>query len=71
MDDTDVRERPGRTYRAPGPPFDLVQSKLLRPLARPGTVRRLSLLDRLADGDPRRIISVVAPPGYGKTTLLS
>ncbi|HEY3646812.1 MAG TPA: AAA family ATPase, partial [Streptosporangiaceae bacterium] len=27
--------------------------------------------DRLADGDPRRIVSVVAPPGYGKTTLLS
>ena len=71
MDHTDVRERPGRTYRAPGPPFDLLQSKLLLPLARPGTVRRLSLLDRLADGDPRRIISVVAPPGYGKTTLLS
>jgi hypothetical protein len=54
MDDTDVRERPGRTYRAPGPPFNLLQSKLLLPLARPGTVRRLSLLDRLADGDPRR-----------------
>jgi LuxR family maltose regulon positive regulatory protein len=71
MDEIDVRERPGRTYRAPGPPFDLVRSKLLRPLARPGTVRRLALLDRLADGDPRRIISVVAPPGYGKTTLLS
>jgi len=71
MNDTDVRERPGRAYRAAGPPFDLVGSKLLRPLARPGTVRRLSLLDRLADGDPRRIISVVAPPGYGKTTLLS
>jgi len=63
MNDTDVRERPGRAYRAAGPPFDLVGSKLLRPLARPGTVRRLSLLDRLADGDPRRIISVVAPPG--------
>jgi LuxR family transcriptional regulator, maltose regulon positive regulatory protein len=71
MDEIDVRERPSRTYRAPGPPFDLVQSKLLPPLARPGTVRRLPLLDRLADGDPRRIISVVAPPGYGKTTLLS
>ena len=71
MDEIDVRERPGRTYRTPGPPFDLVQSKLLWPLARPGTVRRLSLLDRLTYGDPRRIISVVAPPGYGKTTLMS
>ncbi len=71
MDEIDVRERPARTHGAAAPPFDLVQSKLLRPLARPGTVRRLPLLDRLADGDPRRIISVVAPPGYGKTTLLS
>ncbi len=67
MDEIDVRERPARTHGAAAPPFDLVQSKLLRPLARPGTVRRLPLLDRLADGDPRRIISVVAPPGYGKT----
>src|SRR4029077_17150843 len=32
---------------------------------------RLSLTERLARGDPRPIVSVVAPPGYGKTTLLS
>ena len=38
---------------------------------RPGTVRRSSLIERLARGDPRPIVSVVAPPGYGKTTLLS
>jgi LuxR family maltose regulon positive regulatory protein len=71
MSDTDVRERPGWTYRLGRPPFDLVRSKLLQPLVRAGTIRRLSLLDRLADGDPRRIVSVVAPPGYGKTTLLA
>jgi LuxR family transcriptional regulator, maltose regulon positive regulatory protein len=71
MNDTDVRERPGRTHRPGGPPFDLVRSKLLHPLVRPGTISRSSLLDRLADGDRRRIVSVVAPPGYGKTTLLS
>jgi LuxR family maltose regulon positive regulatory protein len=29
------------------------------------------LIERLARGDPRPIVSVVAPPGYGKTTLLS
>jgi len=34
-------------------------------------VRRSSLIDRLAHADPRPIVSVVAPPGYGKTTLLS
>ncbi|HEY2270531.1 MAG TPA: LuxR C-terminal-related transcriptional regulator [Streptosporangiaceae bacterium] len=31
----------------------------------------MSLTERLAQGDPRPIVSVVAPPGYGKTTLLS
>ena len=71
MNDTDVRERPGLTNRPDGPPFDLARSKLLHPLVRPETISRSSLLDRLADGDPRRIISVVAPPGYGKTTLLA
>jgi LuxR family transcriptional regulator, maltose regulon positive regulatory protein len=71
MDDTDVRERPDRAPRAGGTAFDLTVSKLLRPRARAGTIRRSSLLDRLAAGDPRRIVSVVAPPGYGKTTLLS
>jgi LuxR family transcriptional regulator, maltose regulon positive regulatory protein len=71
MNDSDVRERPGRTHRSGGPLFDLTVSKLLPPLVRPGTVRRPSLLDRLANGDVRRIVSVVAPPGYGKTTLLS
>jgi LuxR family maltose regulon positive regulatory protein len=38
---------------------------------RPGTVRRSLLIERLARGDARPIVSVVAPPGYGKTTLLS
>ena len=31
----------------------------------------LALIERLTRGDPRPIVSVVAPPGYGKTTLLS
>jgi ATP/maltotriose-dependent transcriptional regulator MalT len=46
---------------------DLTVSKLMRPLVRPGTVARSSLVERLANGDPHRIVSVVAPPGYGKT----
>ena len=63
--------RPGRPGRADGPVFDLLASKLLRPLLRPGTVRRLQLIERLARGEPCPIVSLVAPPGYGKTTLLS
>jgi LuxR family maltose regulon positive regulatory protein len=71
MNDSDVRERPDQSHRAAGPALDLFAAKLLRPLLRPGTVRRSSLIERLARGDPRPIVSVVAPAGYGKTTLLS
>ena len=71
MNDTDVRERPDRALPTGGTAFDLTVSKLLRPRVRPGTIHRSSLLDRLAAGDPRPIVSVVAPAGYGKTTLLS
>jgi len=71
MGHSGVEERAGRPRRAGGPVFDLLASKLRRPLMRPGTVRRSLLIDRLARGDPRPIVSVVAPPGYGKTTLLS
>jgi len=65
-----VRARPGLTYDADVAPFDLVVSKLLPPLVRPGTIRR-PVLDRLAGANSYRIVSVVAPPGYGKTTLLA
>ena len=71
MSHSDVRERPDRGHRAGGPVFDLLASKLRRPVVRPGTVRRLALIERLRRGKPYPIISVVAPPGYGKTTLLS
>jgi LuxR family transcriptional regulator, maltose regulon positive regulatory protein len=71
MGESDVRQRDGRSQRVGGSAFDLVVSKLRRPLVRPGTVRRSSLLERLARGDRRPIVSVAAPAGYGKTTLLS
>src|ERR1700722_591286 len=64
-----VRKR--ESARDPGPGFDLLASKLLRPLVRPGTVSRSALIQRLAQGDSRPIVSVVAPPGYGKTIALS
>ena len=50
---------------------DLVVSKLRGPVTRPGTVRRSRLIARLARGDRCPIVSVAAPAGYGKTTLLS
>src|SRR5215470_1264424 len=71
MGDSGVRQQDGRPRGAGGPAFDLVMSKLRRPQVRPETVRRPLLIERLARGDPRPIVSVVAPAGYGKTTLLS
>ena len=49
--------------------FELVEAKLHPPWARPGIVPRTELVDRLVAAQPR-LICVVAPPGYGKTTLL-
>src|SRR5207344_1379146 len=71
MGQGDVRQQDGRSQRVGAPVFDLVASKLRPPLIRPGTVSRSSLIERVARGDPRPIVSVVAPAGYGKTTLLS
>src|SRR5262252_5941596 len=66
-----VRERTARPRHARGSMPDLFAAKLLPPLVRPGTVPRLSLIERLARDNSRPIVSVVAPAGYGKTTLLS
>ena len=49
----------------------LFESKLVPPIARPESVRRTRVLDRLDTDRDSPIVSVVAPPGYGKTTLLT
>ena len=49
--------------------FDLLASKFRPPVARSGLVARSALVDRLATAS-EKVISVVAPPGCGKTTLL-
>jgi LuxR family transcriptional regulator, maltose regulon positive regulatory protein len=71
MDVSDVGQQAGGPGYAGRPGPDLVVSKMRRPPLRPGTVRRSLLIDRLARDDVRPIVSVVAPSGYGKTTLLS
>src|SRR6185437_11727380 len=72
MGEGEVGQQAGRSRRAGGGPvFDLVVSKLRPPPIRPGAVGRSLLVERLARGDRPPIVSVVAPPGYGKTTLLS
>jgi len=69
--DSTVRERPVPAQRTAGLRFDLIASKLRPPPVRSGTIRRSSLIERLTRDDSHPIVSVVAPPGYGKTTLLS
>jgi LuxR family maltose regulon positive regulatory protein len=66
-----VQQLTGSPLDAGVPVFDLVAAKLLRPLVRPGTIPRSSLIERLCRDNARPIVSVVAPAGYGKTTLLS
>src|SRR5580658_4609201 len=71
MRGSEVRTREGRSSRRGDLVSDLVRLKLRRPLVRRGTVRRSSLVERLARGDQGPIVSVVAPPGYGQTTVLA
>jgi LuxR family transcriptional regulator, maltose regulon positive regulatory protein len=71
MTDYAVRDQRKRS-RDPGMPvLDLLPSKLRLPLLRPAAVVRSALIGRLADADARPLVSVVAPAGYGKTTLLA
>ena len=57
--------------RSPGDlPVDVLESKLYRPAIRPGVVPRAQLLDRLRSTRAVPTVAVVAPAGYGKTTLL-
>jgi LuxR family transcriptional regulator, maltose regulon positive regulatory protein len=51
-------------------PFDLVEVKLAAPAARPGTVAKAEVVERLC-ASPLPFVAVVAPAGYGKTTLLT
>jgi LuxR family transcriptional regulator, maltose regulon positive regulatory protein len=53
------------------PPGDLIAAKLSAPILRSMLVRRSRLTDLLWEGMQRRLTLIVAPAGYGKTTLLS
>ena len=51
-------------------PFDLVAVKLAAPPVRPGTVAKEQVIARLCTST-LPLVTVVAPAGYGKTTLLA
>jgi LuxR family maltose regulon positive regulatory protein len=52
-------------------PFDVLESKLRVPAPPRGVVARKSLVNRLRAERAVRLTTVVAAPGYGKTTLLA
>jgi LuxR family transcriptional regulator, maltose regulon positive regulatory protein len=60
----------GSNRRKSARPFALLRAKLDVPPPRPGLVERPRVVKRLGRDRGRRVVSVVAPPGYGKTTAL-
>ena len=71
MDEDLLPQRDGLRRAAGWLGSEFAASKLRRPVLRPGSVRRLALIDRLSRGRSFPVMSVVAPAGYGKTTLLA
>ncbi len=57
--------------RAAANAFDVIESKLLVPEVRADTVSRTALVNRLRAAGAFPVVLVVAPAGYGKTTLLA
>jgi LuxR family transcriptional regulator, maltose regulon positive regulatory protein len=51
-------------------PHELIEAKLASPEVRVDTVAKTELIDRLC-ASKARVVSVVAPAGFGKTTLLA
>ena len=51
--------------------YGLVEAKFHVPSTRPGSVRRTRTLRRHRAARDRRVVSVLAPPGYGKTRVVA
>jgi LuxR family transcriptional regulator, maltose regulon positive regulatory protein len=51
--------------------FEAIPSKLMIPVQRPGVVHRTALVNRLRSARSARVVSIAAPAGYGKSTLLA
>ena len=64
-----VLRRDGSNGDGREPTFAILESKLAPGHLRPGSVPRTALVDRLC-GSSAPVVTVVAPAGYGKTTVL-
>jgi LuxR family transcriptional regulator, maltose regulon positive regulatory protein len=62
---------PRRDVRLLASGFPVLETKLVPPPPRAGLLRRDTLIDRLAASGEVPVIAVVAPAGYGKSTLLA
>jgi LuxR family maltose regulon positive regulatory protein len=60
-----------RAHRPGDLPVEILESKLYKPVIRSGVVPRPQLLARLRAAREVPTVAVVAPAGYGKTTLLA
>jgi LuxR family transcriptional regulator, maltose regulon positive regulatory protein len=52
-------------------PFEVVPAKIVVPSVRPGSVSRTALVNRLKAVEGPSVVTIAAPAGYGKTTLLA
>jgi LuxR family transcriptional regulator, maltose regulon positive regulatory protein len=68
--DAHRRSHAGRRAIASRLGLPLIEAKLQPPSERPGLVRRDALIGLLDETDAS-VVAIVAPPGYGKTTLLT
>ena len=70
--DTELSQRRDlvREARTAGAPDPLLEARLVVPRRHVGTLRRTRLLRQLRSARDRPVISIVAPPGYGKSSLL-
>jgi LuxR family maltose regulon positive regulatory protein len=69
---TTIEIRDGRPLGGPASELlGLLEAKLLIPRSHRGTVRRTRLLRQLRSARNRPVVAILAPPGYGKTSLLA
>ena len=65
------RDPAAASFRPFRPSFPLVEAKLSRPIPGPAAVARPRLTDLLTTDPAPPVVSVIAPAGYGKTSLLA